>query len=156
MLRMMLYDYRSQEPEARFIAMMKDFCETYNKAASTEDFKAIVEKHMTPSMDVDGNHRMDWFFNQYVYGTGIPQYEFHYKVEPAEGKWKVTGNLVQNGVPEGWKDVLPIYMHPGGRTVRLGFISAGGKNTPFDFLLPFQPGQLTINDNEDILAEVKQ
>lgn len=30
------------------------------------------------------------------------------------------------------------------------------KQDPLDFLLPFQPGQLTINDNEDILAEVKQ
>ena len=49
---MCFYDYRSQEPEARFIAMMKDFCQTYdNKPASTEDFKVMVEKHMTPSME---------------------------------------------------------------------------------------------------------
>ena len=157
MLRMMLYDYRSQEPEARFIAMMKDFCQSYdNKPASTEDFKAMVEKHMTPSMDVDGNRRMDWFFNEYVYGMGIPQYEFRYTVQPAEGKWKVTGTLIQSGVPDGWKDTLPLYMHAGGRTLRLGFITARGRETPFDFLLPMQPGQLTINDNEDILAEVKQ
>jgi len=157
MLRMMLYDYRSQEQEARFIAMMKDFCDTYNnKAASTEDFKAMVEKHMTPPMDVEGNHRMDWFFNQYVYGTGIPQYQFHYSVQPAEGKWKVAGDLVRSGVQEGWKDAVPLYLHAGGRTTRLGFITARENKTSFDFLLPMQPERLTINDNEDILAEVKQ
>ncbi len=50
---------------------MQDYCKTFdNKAASTEDFKAIVEKHMTRGMDLDGNHKMDWFFNQYVYGDG--------------------------------------------------------------------------------------
>ncbi len=77
-------------------------------------------------------------------------------MEPAEGKWKVSGNLTRSDVPEGWKDAVPLYAHPNGRTVRLGFITAQGKNTPFDFLLPMQPGQLTINDNEDLLAEVKQ
>ncbi|HEX2710990.1 MAG TPA: M1 family aminopeptidase, partial [Candidatus Acidoferrales bacterium] len=158
MLRMMMYDYRGSEPEARFMAMMRDFCEIYNnKPASTEDFKAVAEKHMTPAMDLDGNRHLDWLFNQYVYGTGIPQYEFHYTVEPAEGnKWKVSGNVAQRGVPQGWKDAIPIYMHANNRTMRLGFVTAQGENTPFDFLLPMQPGQLTINDNEDLLAEVKQ
>jgi hypothetical protein len=32
--------------------------------ARAEDFKAMVEKHMTPEMDLEGNHRMDWFFNE--------------------------------------------------------------------------------------------
>ena len=35
------------------------------QAATTEDFKAVVEKHMSQAMDLDGNHRMDWFFNQH-------------------------------------------------------------------------------------------
>ena len=34
----------------------------------------MVEKHMTPEMDVEGNHRIDWFFNEWVYGTEIPRY----------------------------------------------------------------------------------
>ena len=25
-------------------------------------------------MDFDGNHKMDWFFNEYVYGTQLPSY----------------------------------------------------------------------------------
>jgi hypothetical protein len=36
----------------------------------------MVEKHMTPGMDLDHNHKMDWFFNEYVYGTDLPQYHF--------------------------------------------------------------------------------
>ena len=38
--------------DARFQAMMKDFVQThFNQDVSTEDFKAIVEKHMTPEMN---------------------------------------------------------------------------------------------------------
>jgi len=43
----------------------------------------IVEKHMTHNMDLDGNHKMDWFFNEYVYGTERPQYQFHATVTDA-------------------------------------------------------------------------
>ena len=78
MLRMQLMDPRDPDPDHLFKEMMQDYCKTFdNKAASTEDFKAIVEKHMTRGMDLDGNHKMDWFFNQYVYGMGEPQYSFH-------------------------------------------------------------------------------
>ena len=60
MLRAMMFNSRSQDPDENFKAMMQDFTKTYaGKAASTEDFKAIVEKHMLPIMDLDNNHRMD-------------------------------------------------------------------------------------------------
>jgi hypothetical protein len=37
----------------------------------------MMEKHMTPEMDLEGNHKMDWFFNEYVYGTALPSYKFN-------------------------------------------------------------------------------
>ena len=68
MIRMMMRDNRSGDQ--RFKETMQDFVKlTANKAATTEDFKAMVEKHMTRDMDLEGNHKMDWFFNEYVYGT---------------------------------------------------------------------------------------
>jgi hypothetical protein len=158
MLRAMMQNTRSQTPDERFITMMRDFCQTYsNQAASTEDFKAIAEKHMTPNMDLDGNRRLDWLFNQYVYGTGIPQYVFQYRAEPADGgKWKVSGTLTRSEVPEGWKDILPLYMESGGRVVRLGWITAGEPRTTFELMLPGKPEKLILNRNEDILADIKQ
>jgi hypothetical protein len=158
MLRMMLADPRSQNPDQRFQAMMQDFCRTFeNKAASTEDFKGIVEKYMTPAMDLEQNHRMDWFFRQYVYGTGRPQYSFSYRTEDAgDAKWRIAGSVSREGVPDGWKDILPLYLHRGDSVARVGFINAIQAQTPFDFVLPFKPEKLSLNDNEDILADIKQ
>ncbi len=48
-----------------------------------KDFKAIVEEHMSPQMDLDGNYKMNWFFNEYVYGTALPSYNFTYSFESA-------------------------------------------------------------------------
>ncbi len=34
----------------------------------------MVEKHMTPEMAAFGGGTMDWFFDEYVYGTALPSY----------------------------------------------------------------------------------
>ncbi len=161
MLRMMMAD--SSKPtletqDARFIAMMHDFTKTFdNKAASTEDFKAIAEKYMTAGMDLDGNHKLNWFFDQYVYGTGIPHYEFHYDVKDAGGgKWNVTGTLKRTGVPESWKDVIPLFIERNGKMVRVGMLSAVKADAPIAFTLPMNPGKLQLNTNEELLADIKQ
>jgi hypothetical protein len=72
MIRMMMHDNRNGDQH--FKETMQDFVKTYaGKAATTEDFKVIVEKRMTPEMD--GNQKMDWFFNEYVYGAQLPSYK---------------------------------------------------------------------------------
>lgn len=158
MIRMQLMDPRNPDPEHIFKETMQDYCKTYdNKAASTEDFKAIVEKHMTKRMDLDGNQKMDWFFNEYVYGTGMPQYSLHTTLTPtADGKTTVSGQLVRSGVPDSWKDVVPLYAHSGDKVLRLGILAATGPTSTFNFVLPGKIDKLTINEYEDLLAEVKQ
>ncbi len=157
MIRQMMTDTRSPDPEHIFKETMHDYCKTYeNQPASTEDFKAIVEKHMTPGMDVDGNHKMDWFFGQYVYGMGMPTYSLHVNLSPTtDGKTSVSGELVRSGVPDNWKDVLPIYAHMGDKTVRLGTIPSVQPKVTLNFVLPGKIDKLTINDLEDDFADVK-
>jgi len=156
MIRMMMFD--SHSSDERFRETMHDFVETYRgKAATTEDFKAMVEKHMTRSMDLDANHKMDWFFNQYVYGTGIAQYNLHASTEATpDGKTHIKGELARSGVPETWKDALPLYGHMGDKTVRLGILSVTHSTEPIDVILPLKIDRVSLNDFEDTLAEVKQ
>ena len=54
MIRMMMHDNRTGDQ--RFKETMQDFVKTYSgKTATTEDFKAAVEKHVTVEMDLEGN-----------------------------------------------------------------------------------------------------
>ncbi len=158
MLRMQMMNPREPDPDHAFKEMMQDYCKTFdNKAASTEDFKAIVEKHMSRGMDLDGNHKMDWFFNQYVYGTGEAQYSFHATTEAtADGKTHIKGELVRTGVPDNWKDVVPLYAHIGDKVIKMGTMAAVHANEPIDATIQGKIDRVTINDNEDLLAEVKQ
>lgn len=156
MIRMMLYDPLNQEePDAGFIALMQDFTRTFhNQPASTEDFKAMVEKHMTPAMNLDRNGTMDWFFDSYVYGTGIPRYKLRYTIEPApeQDKFVLRGTLYQSNVPETFRMIVPLYFHQGGRATRAGWLNARSAETPFEVTLPFKPDKVTINQWEDVLS----
>jgi hypothetical protein len=89
--------------------MMHDFVKTYHhQNASTESFKAIVDKHMIPRMDMEGNKKMDWFFNQWVYGTEIPRYKLDYTLTPeSDRKVILKGTVTQSDVSPYFKDERP-------------------------------------------------
>jgi aminopeptidase N len=158
MLRMQLYDVSSSDPDRLFKEMMQDYCKTFdNKPASTADFKAVVERHMTPPMDLAGTHTMDWFFDQYVYGTGIPRYALKYTLEnTSDGKKHLKGTITRSGVPDSWKDDLVLYGHSDGSSVRLGIVGATHPEQNIDVMLPAKFDRISINDQEDTLAEVTQ
>ena len=129
MVRMMMWT--PKEGDARFIDTMHDFLQTYRlKAASTEDFKATVEKHMSPKMDLDRNQRMDWFFNQYVYGTDLPNYRFESEVTPSGEGSRLHFKLTESGVGEDFKMLVPLYLElADGKVVELGAMTIHGSKT---------------------------
>jgi hypothetical protein len=152
MLRSMMYS--SQDGDKAFIAMMHDFVESHReRAASTESFKAIAEKHMAKAMDLEGNGRLDWFFNQWVYGTEVPRYHFDSQVGPADdGKVKLHMTIVQSEVDEHFVMLIPVFADFGNGMVRLGQIPIGGNSTRnFDVLLPSPPKKVALNAYKDIL-----
>jgi aminopeptidase N len=156
MIRMMMYDRNNGDKQ--FKETMHDFVSTYRgKAATTEDFKAMIEKHMTASMDVSGDRKVDWFFNQYVYGTGAAQYSFHAALDyTADGKTHFKAELTRSGVPDTWKDVVPIYAHMGDKTVKMGNIRVSHPTETVEATIAGKIDRITINDYEDLLADVKQ
>jgi len=152
MLRSMMYS--SEDSDTAFIAMMHDFVDNHrDKPASTETFKAIAEKHMNKSMDLQGNGTLDWFFNEWVYGTQVPRYKFDYQLTPADGgKVKLHMNITQSEVNDQFGMLVPVYADFGTGMVRLGQARlAGNSSHAIEVLLPSQPKKVTINAYKDIL-----
>jgi hypothetical protein len=129
MIRMMMWDRRNGDEN--FKQTMRDFVKTYsNRPASTEDFKAMVEKHMTPEMDMDGNRKMDWFFDPYVYGTVLPSYKFEQTIENGPNGAVLNFKLTQSKVPDNFKMPVPVYVElMDGKVTRLGSANMFGNTT---------------------------
>jgi aminopeptidase N len=149
MLRMMMYDRKTRDQ--RFSEMMRDFIKAnYNKDVSTEDFKRAVERHMTPEMDIQGDGRMDWFFDEWVYGTEVPSYKFEYSVNGNT----LTGRVTQSGVSDKFRMLVPVYLDFGSGWVKLGSATITGNSTVElgNVNLPQPPKRVSIAAYKDVLA----
>jgi len=157
MMRMMMWD--RQTGDQHFKEMIQDFVKTYTgKAASTEDFKAMAEKHMTREMDLEKNQKLDWFFDEYVYGTALPSYQMNATFDKgADGDAIMNLKVTQSNVDEKFRMMVPIYLElASGNTVFLGRARLTGNST-FEQKIPLKgmkemPRRALINYYDDVLA----
>lgn len=138
---------------------MHDFVNTYrNRAATTEDFKAVMERGMPPWTDLDGNHKLDWFFNAYVYGTEIPKYTMTSEFAKKGDETTVHFTLTQSGVSNDFRMLVPIYVEFADKhTVRLGLVRMVGSKTLDKTInlgkVPGEPQRMVANYNYDLLSD---
>ncbi len=157
MVRMMMWD--KQSGDQNFKATMQDFVKTYaGRSATTEDFKAMVEKHMTPEMAGFGGGKMDWFFDEYVYGTQLPSYNMQSSIDNnAAGDMEFSFKLTQSNVNENFRMLVPLYIELADGSVRfLGRARLTG-NTSLEQKIPLKglkdkPHRLLVNYYDDVLA----
>jgi hypothetical protein len=152
MLRSMMWT--PEDHDKAFIAMMHDYVDSYRDGpASTESFKRIAEKHLPKNLDIAGNGRLDWFFDEWVYGTEVPKYHFEYQVNPDDaGKVKLHMTLTQSEVDEHFVMFVPVFADFGKGLVRIGqFGVAGNATRSLDVVLPSKPKSVALNSYRDVL-----
>jgi Peptidase family M1 domain len=157
MIRMMMYDSRSRDE--RFIAMMRDFVASHrNQNVSTEDFKGTVEKHMTPEMDITGTKTMDWFFNQFVYGTEIPRYKLDYQLATEGQQTILKMRVTQSEVSPNFRMAVPVYLETEDKKLaKLGVVRIlGNSSQDSTVTLGFRPKRVLLAAYEDVLANIDQ
>jgi hypothetical protein len=156
MLREMLRDANapnSKDPDARFRELLRAILAEHQfRPLSTADFQRAVEKHMTPAMDLESTHRMDWFFDQWVRGTDLPRYSVKFEVKPHGNAFTVSGKLEQAGTEAAFTAPVPLYaLHSGGRPERLGVVVTTGAETRFHFESRVRPTRVVIDPNLTLL-----
>jgi hypothetical protein len=113
---------------------------------------------MTPEMDLTGNHKLDWFFDEYVYGTGLPTYKLDYTFEKDSSGDVVFGlKVTQSNVDDKFRMLIPIYLElADGHVVNLGRARVAG-NTSVEQKVPLKglkemPKRAMLNYFDDVLA----
>jgi len=149
MLRMMLVDYTTFK-EDKFKAIMSEFFTAFrDSAATTDDFRLIVEKH------VGGDMR--WFFNQWVYGTDIPTIKCTKSVEKTtEGKYSVTLWVEQSDVTKPFILVLPLEIDYRDGTKSLARLMIDSMKKEFTYTLDREPTSIKFDAMESLLTPIEQ
>jgi aminopeptidase N len=150
MIREMLREPKTKNPDARFIAFLQTLQKKYAyRALSTNDLQHELEAVMTPSMGIESRHSMEWFFADWVRGSGVPHYKIEYATKKTEKGFLVKGKLLQSGVPDSFVAPVPIYASGG---VYLGRVIASGRDTSFHFATERDPGKLVIDPQMTLLC----
>ncbi len=158
MLRMMMRNEKVGDPDAAFIAMMKDFVKTYSgRSPSTEDFKAIVQRHMVPELDAKRDGSVDWFFDQWVYGTEMPKLGSELRAKKAgKDEYAISGEITLTEVSDDFLALVSIYVEfAGGTRAKIGVLPFKGPGTQevnVTLALPQKPKKVTVNARYELLA----
>ena len=157
MLREMLRDpgaANGKDPDARFRELLRAVLAEHRfRPLSTADFQHAVEQHMTPAMDLEGNHRMNWFFDQWVRGTDLPRYTVKFEVKPHGNAFVVSGRLEQSGTEDIFTAAVPLYaVRVAGKPERLGVVVTTGAETRFQFESRIRPTRVVIDPNLTLLC----
>ncbi len=154
MLREMLRQQGSKTPDAKFTSLLQTLSKKYAyRALSTDNLQHEVEAVMTPAMGLEGGRSMEWFFEQWVRGTGIPRYRVEFTSRHSENGYVIRGKLFQSGVPRSFIARVPLYLAGGSaHNVFLGDIVASGDETSFQFTSDVPPHKIAIDPHMTLLC----
>jgi Peptidase family M1 domain len=154
MLREMLRQPGAKDPDARFVGLLHTLASKYAyRALSSADLQHEIEAVMTPNMDLDGGRSMEWFFEDWVRGTGVPHYHVEFSVHHSEQGFVVRGKLIQRGVPRSFVAPVPLYVNAaGGHPAPLGVVIAAGPETAFHFTTQTAPSKVLVDPHMTLLC----
>jgi hypothetical protein len=97
---------------------------------------------------------MDWFFDEWIYGTEIPSYDIKYQLEDAgNGQTTLSFAATQSGVSDKFRMRVPLYVWKGGQPLRLGMVDLlGPKTVNAQVDLPFRPEKVALDEEHSILC----
>ncbi|MEJ2108975.1 MAG: M1 family aminopeptidase [Acidobacteriota bacterium] len=144
--------------DSLFFEMLKDFTNLYAfKAASTDDFQRIANKHFpkTAVAQMFGLKDLNWFFQQWLYEAKLPSYKMEYSIESAEGgQYVIAGKIIQENAPKHWFMPLPVVLKfPGDQQAKF-MVWANGPETQIQAPpLPMKPESVELDPDWWILSE---
>jgi len=135
--------------DASFFRFLKSLCEEFRfMPISTEEFRRQAVRFV-PKGTPDRGLRE--FFDQWVYGTGIPTLTLDYDITSTGREFLVTGRLGQSGVPESSSLLVAIETHAVDGPQHQQVIATDGNVTEFTFKVAKEPTQIRLDPQRLIL-----
>lgn len=119
---------------------------------STSDLQAAFERVLPPHAYFDGRKALDWFFEEWVNGSAVPQLELAGVVIARRGqRLLATGRILQKHAPRTLVTPVPLYAQVDGRQVFLGRVFADGEETSFRLPVPAGTRGLLLDPQQTVL-----
>lgn len=134
---------RGMMGDEKFFSFLRSLCDKFRlRSITTEDFRAAAAGTVS---DSGSAARLDSFFEQWVYGTGIPTIRLDYDVTKSEKGFQVTGRLRQEDVPESFSVTVPLGIQTAAGRKIPHEVTTSGAVTEFTFSVPDKPTGVSID-----------
>jgi hypothetical protein len=144
-----LHMLRRQMGDAPFLKMLGELRKRYEfNSISTEQFRQLAANYLPPKSP---DPKLVAFFDQWVYGTGIPSLKLNYSVKGAGRGMRLAGTLAQSEVDEHFSAPVPVEIHFGRGKPVVQWVSSGAEPVEFTVPLKQKPTRVVLDPNRSVL-----
>ena len=141
---------RSRMGDAQFLKMLGEVVRRNRYSPLTTDgFRRIASEFLPPNAD---DPKLESFFEQWVYGTGIPTLKLAHNVQGKAPKIRVRANVDQSGVEEDFSALVPIELQLPGKRNLTRWIRTSSEPVTVTVELSAAPARVVLNPGNAVLA----
>lgn len=136
---------RKRMGDESFLRMMAALRREYeDKSISTEQFRLFCAGFLPPK---SRDSKLEAFFDQWVYGTGVPELKLNYSIKGKAPAWRVEGTISGTGAGDDFTADVPVEVRLAtGRTVTQ-VVRAAAEPSSFEIKLASAPAKVAIDSH---------
>ena len=144
-----LHMLRHRMGDQRFLAMLGDIVKRYDHASiTTELFRKSAAQFLPPKSE---DPTLEGFFDQWVYGTGIPALKLTYVLKGQAPAIRLVGTLTQSGVDEDFSAFTPVEIQLARGQSVTRWIASSSEPVTFTVALKQAPLKVVLDPHNAVL-----
>ncbi|PYP92158.1 MAG: hypothetical protein DMG65_04990 [Candidatus Angelobacter sp. Gp1-AA117] len=154
MLRTTLRRASGGKSDALFFKALKGLlAKSDHGKISTRDLQEAFEQVLPPELTYEGRKSLDWFFDSWVNGISIPQFEVEdLHLVPAGKQVKVSGTIKESHAAKDLVTAVPVYgKNAKGDSQFIGFVFVDEPKTEFTLNAPAGTKDIVLDPENTIL-----
>jgi hypothetical protein len=144
-----LHMLRGQMGDGPFLKMLGQLAARFRyRAVTTEEFRKLASEFM-PAGSAD--HDLEAFFDQWIYGTGIPRLDLSYKVAGKAPAAKLQGNVTQAEVDDSFSIMVPVEVQIPPKHSVTQWVRTSTDGASFSLDTRFPPAKVALDPSNVVL-----
>lgn len=143
---------RQRMGDEQFSAMLTELVHRFSRRQlSTEDFRTLAAQFL-PAKSDDSN--LEGFFDQWVYGTGIPALKLTYTVKGKAPALRLVGTITQSEVGDDFSVLTPVEIQTGRGQSVTKWVRSSKEPVTFTVNLKQAPLKVTLDPHYAVLRRM--
>ena len=139
---------RRRMGDERFFSLLAGICKRYDhQKIGTAEFRMRAAELLPPKSEVP---KLEGFFEQWVYGTGVPSLKLTYTVKGKAPALRVAGTIEQADVDEDFSMSVPVEIQIRGKAITQ-WVRTGSSPATFTVPVSQVPTKVTLDPHRSVL-----